>query len=595
MPFFKHDGIQFHYRESGSGIPFVFQHGLGADANQTFDLFRPPKGIRLLTFDCRGHGETRPLGDEKKISVETFTEDLRGFLDALRIERAIVGGISMGAAMALRFALLYPKRVIGLVLSRPAWLDRSRSDNLEVFSTLAKFIRRYGAVEGARRYQETDAFQQVLKISPDNASSLLGQFTHPRAVETVAKLERIPCYAPKHSAEGWKRIDVPTLVLANQQDAIHPFEFGQVLARNIPKARLVEITAKSISVERHEADVQRKLSQFLSRNFTLSKRRGRTAHIRSTIKSHPELTPALLGLDCGGTRSVAICEYSGSVRRVEAGPGNVGLLSDSQLLSLFRVLSSVHKGICAPSAVAIGMAGGGIEAQRERIRRAAAKVWPNTACVAVGDLDTALAAAEIDEQIGKNGLAALVIVLSGTGSVFYGKNGRRQYARVGGWGHIVGDKGSAYEIGLRAIKAVLHYHDRDGKVPPLGHRLLSTLLLNELREFSEWAVTASKTEIAALAREVSSAAGQGDKIARDILEAAAQNIAKDALTCASRLARRAQRVKFVLTGSVLLKQASFSRRVSKLIREQWPGAEVARLQHEPALGAVEMARQNSQG
>ena len=76
MTFFDHDGIRFHYRASGRGIPFVFQHGLGADLNQTFDLFKPPAGFRLLTFECRGHGETRPLGSEEKVSVETFTDDL---------------------------------------------------------------------------------------------------------------------------------------------------------------------------------------------------------------------------------------------------------------------------------------------------------------------------------------------------------------------------------------------------------------------------------------------------------------------------------------------------------------------------------------
>ena len=268
MPFFAHDGIQFHYRESGAGVPFVFQHGLGADLSQTFDLFQPPRGIRLLTFECRGHGETRPLGPEEKIGIETFTEDLAAFLDALQIERAVVGGISMGAAIALRFALVHPQRVLGLVLSRPAWLDESRHDNLEVFATLARFIRQYGAVEGAKRYQETEAFQEVLKKSPDNAKSLLGQFTQPRAEETVAKLERIPPYTPQHTREDWKRIRVPTLVMANQHDAIHPLEFGKVLAREIPNAQFVEVTSKAIGVEQHKVDVQRALTAFLQRNFT---------------------------------------------------------------------------------------------------------------------------------------------------------------------------------------------------------------------------------------------------------------------------------------------------------------------------------------
>ena len=308
------------------------------------------------------------------------------------------------------------------------------------------------------------------------------------------------------------------------------------------------------------------------------------------MKRNTERAPAFLGLDCGGTRSVAIYESNGTQRRVEAGPGNVGLLNDAQLLALLRQLSSIHKNLSAPNAVAIGMAGAGIEAQRQRIQRCAARVWPNTPCVATGDLDTALAAAEIGEHVGRNGLSALVIVLSGTGSVFYGKNAHGQRVRVGGWGHIVGDKGSAYEIGLRGLKAVLHYHDRDGRVPPLGQRLLSALLLNELREVPEWAHTASKTDIAALAREVSAAASKGDRIARDILQAAAHSIAKDAVKCAVRLIRRGQRVKFVFTGSVLLNQPAFARRVAKLIREQWPGAEAVPLRHEPALGALELAK-----
>ena len=274
MAFFEHDGIQFHYRESGRGLPFVFQHGLGADTAQTFELLEPPPGIRLLTFDCRAHGETRPVGPEEKISVEQSADDLGAFLDHLQIKRAVVGGISMGAAIALRFALEHPARICGLVLSRPAWLDESRADNMRVFATLAEYIRRYGAWVGAQRYQETEAFQSVLKLSPDNANSLLSQFTHPRAEETVARLERIPNYVPAHKRAEWKRIRVPTLVLVNHQDEIHPFEFGEVLAHEIPGAHLVEVTAKSVSKEKHAADVQRALAGFLTKHFSTTDERG---------------------------------------------------------------------------------------------------------------------------------------------------------------------------------------------------------------------------------------------------------------------------------------------------------------------------------
>lgn len=312
------------------------------------------------------------------------------------------------------------------------------------------------------------------------------------------------------------------------------------------------------------------------------------------MKAKTDAPDAFLGLDCGGTRSIAIYECGDTQLRLEAGAGNVRLLTDAQLLALFRALSLVHKNRPAPSVVAIGMAGARQEIDRERVRRIAAKVWPRTGCIARGDLDIALAAAELDERIGENNLSAIVVALSGTGSCFFGKNARGEHVKVGGWGHIVGDKGSAYEIGLRALKSVLFYFDRDGKVPPLGRRLLRALLLNELNDIPPWALTATKTEMAALAREVSAAAAKGDRIARDILEGAAHSIAKDALACAARLARHSQCVKFVLAGSVLLNQPAFQRRVAKHIRASWPKAEVEPLKHEAARGALEVAKSKVQ-
>ena len=79
MPFFEHDGLRFHYRESGHGPPLVFQHGLGGDVSQPFGLYRPKPGIRLIGFDMRGHGETRPLGDLDKLTIPSMAEDLIGF------------------------------------------------------------------------------------------------------------------------------------------------------------------------------------------------------------------------------------------------------------------------------------------------------------------------------------------------------------------------------------------------------------------------------------------------------------------------------------------------------------------------------------
>ena len=114
---------------------------------------------------------------------------------------------------------------------------------------------------------QTEEYRQILRESPDNANSLLSQFDHSRAEETVIRLERIPQYTPTYTREHWKKISVPTLVLANRQDPIHPFEYGETLARIIPSAEFRELTPKSVSLDRHAVEVQKHLEEFLMRSF----------------------------------------------------------------------------------------------------------------------------------------------------------------------------------------------------------------------------------------------------------------------------------------------------------------------------------------
>ena len=121
MPYLHHDGLDFHYRDHGQGIPFVFQHGLGGDVNQSFGLFTPSPGYRLITLDCRGHGETRPLGDPDTISLATFADDVCALLNQLALPQVVIGGISMGAAVALNLTLRSAGTVGSALPHRADW------------------------------------------------------------------------------------------------------------------------------------------------------------------------------------------------------------------------------------------------------------------------------------------------------------------------------------------------------------------------------------------------------------------------------------------------------------------------------------------
>ena len=231
-----------------------------------------------------------------------------------------------------------------------------------------------------------------------------------------------------------------------------------------------------------------------------------------------KLTPGLfLGIDGGGTRTTALLADSAgrALGRLEAGPANLKLLTDAQLTRHFRSIAAAFP---QPTATGIGLAGAWAEPDRQRIRLAAAKVWPRVPCYATHDLETTLAAAA---ETSRGPALTQVLVLSGTGSCCYGANAAGLTAKVGGWGHVLGDQASGYEIGLRALRTVACRYDETASWPKLGARLLGTLGLNEPNDLIDWAQAATTADVAALAFEVFEAWQAGDKLASWILTTAA--------------------------------------------------------------------------
>src|SRR5205823_5336462 len=161
---------------------------------------------------------TRPNGQPQKIQFETFADDLLALMDHLEIKRAIVGGISMGAGVALNFGLRFPHRVLGLVLSRPAWLDAPNAWNVKIFTLITRLIREHGAKRGQELFKQTVDYQELRQQFPDVAASLALQFESPRVEETAFKLERIIKDTPCADRQQWRSIRVPVLVMANRQD-----------------------------------------------------------------------------------------------------------------------------------------------------------------------------------------------------------------------------------------------------------------------------------------------------------------------------------------------------------------------------------------
>jgi len=302
--------------------------------------------------------------------------------------------------------------------------------------------------------------------------------------------------------------------------------------------------------------------------------------------------PFTLGIEGGGTRTTALLADARGreIRRAEFGPGNVRLLDDRALV---RLLRRVAKQFEKPDAIGLGLAGARNETDRQRVRAAVAKVWKKTPCHVTHDLEVALMVGRALRAC-RGGLGQpaipVVLVLSGTGSCCFGMAADGRTAKMGGWGHVLGDKGSGFEIGLRGLKAVVFYFDRDGTWSRLGERLLAATNCNEPDDLIDWASGADKDAMAALAPEVFAAAKARDRIARDVLAGAAGMLAKDAATCAGKLAKKNSPVDFVLSGGVLRNQPAFARKVATEIKSRWPKAKVSTQKHDDVLGAIALAR-----
>jgi N-acetylmuramic acid 6-phosphate etherase len=298
--------------------------------------------------------------------------------------------------------------------------------------------------------------------------------------------------------------------------------------------------------------------------------------------------PVVLGVEGGGTRTTVAVAGGGAGERLdfEIGPSNVRLMSDRELIWRLR---EVAARLPAPrtrlAAVAIGLAGARTEADRDRMRRAASRVFPGVPCLATDDLQTALAAAPAAA-----GAAARVLVLSGTGSCCFGFTADGRSAKVGGRGHVIGDRGGACDIGLRALRELTAESDRSGRWPLLGALVLDALCLSTPEDLIDWSIQAGKTEIASLAVTVFRAAEKRDALARRIVAAAAETLATDALACARRLAKPTDRVQFVFNGGVLLKNPSFAREVGRRLRSVFKKAVLTAVPHASVDGALALAR-----
>ena len=254
-------GLRLSVSETGTGRTFLFQHGLCADAGQPAEVFPAGAGWCCLTLECRGHGRSEP-GPLEDLSIATFGDDVASLLEA-RGTAAVVGGISLGAAIALRLAVRRPDLVRALVLARPAWVDGAGPANMKPNALVGELLERFAPAEALSRFEASETARRLAAEAPDNLASLRGFFSREPRQVTSALLRRISADGPGLGPKELAAIRVPTLVLGTARDLVHPLSHVAALAAAIPGAHRVEITSKAESRDRYREEFRAALGRFL--------------------------------------------------------------------------------------------------------------------------------------------------------------------------------------------------------------------------------------------------------------------------------------------------------------------------------------------
>ncbi|HXE79979.1 MAG TPA: BadF/BadG/BcrA/BcrD ATPase family protein [Vicinamibacterales bacterium] len=301
----------------------------------------------------------------------------------------------------------------------------------------------------------------------------------------------------------------------------------------------------------------------------------------------------VLGIDAGGTKTVCLlADGQGTVLGSARGGGaNLQTLGELEVeKTLHDVMERAMGGRRQiPDAICLGIAGVDRPDDAAVIEGIMRRIGYKMPTLVVNDALIALVAGV--------GEAPGLVIVCGTGSICYGRNPEGKAARAGGWGYILGDEGSVYWIGCRALAAVARAADGRGPATSLTAAALAHFGVRSVPELVHevHAHDRRRHRIASLGAAVQAAADAGDAIAAAILDEAADELTAAAASVADRLRMRDSVFPLVLSGGGFHGVPRLREGVLQRLTAVVPHAEPRLLTQEPALGAVRLAIAEAKG
>jgi len=230
------------YLEAGAGQPIILLHAFPLSADQWLpQLARPHAGWRVIAPDLRGFRGAGPAFEQRgldAVRIDDYANDVFELMTHLEIDRAVIGGLSMGGYVALAMQRLAPERIAGLVLAN----TRATADSEQGRAGRDRLIalaEAEGPAAIAREMVPKLLGPTSLRERPDLVDALTAVVTMNSTEAIVAGLTAMKSRAD--STPLLSSIAVPVTVIAGEEDAIIPVAEAEAMHRGIPSSRLIVI------------------------------------------------------------------------------------------------------------------------------------------------------------------------------------------------------------------------------------------------------------------------------------------------------------------------------------------------------------------
>ena len=238
MSHFRHNGQRLAYTVYGEGArTTVLMPGLLLSQKMQVPVARKlaKRGNRVVTFDPLGHGASDRPRDMWRYSMPAFAEQAVALLDHLELEQAVVGGTSLGANITLEVASLAPRRLRGMIIEMPV-LDNAIPACAAAFTPLL-FALTFGEpvmrmVARAAAAVPRDRVPLLVGVGLDSLAQDPG--------ESAAVLQGIIFGRTAPHRTERQTFQTPALVIGHPRDPVHPFSDADMLAAELPNARLID-------------------------------------------------------------------------------------------------------------------------------------------------------------------------------------------------------------------------------------------------------------------------------------------------------------------------------------------------------------------